>query len=289
MAVTSPPAGYLVIAGELVVVGKEPDGDSVRFRPDRGELFAQLEHGDRVRLSGDGTVQLRFDGVDAPELHYQGRAQPLGDTSRGALLAHLGFTELAYAGTAVTDARPLTLPAVVLSRLVEVNGRPVALVLTGEPAVGLKPQAGVRVELTPDLLASTQNLWLLTSGQAYPLAYTSTAAPVTVQLRNAAEQARSAGLGVWAVDATARFPVTDQAALGPSGALVLPKLFRRATDYLRAPGGLTLPQWLAARPDEDDLVLVAGQGPVALHTLLEQRGREVTLLADPLDLVFVER
>lgn len=285
MAVTSPPAGYRVIAGELVVVGKEPDGDSVRFRPDRRELFAQLEHGERVRLSGGGTVQLRFDGVDAPELHYQGRAQPLGDTSRGALLAHLGFRELAYAGTTVTDARPLTLPAVVLSRLVEVNGRPVALVPAGEPA-------GRRACVWS---------WHRTCWRPHRTCGCSAAGrptrwhtprrrpPKTVQLRNAAEQARTAGLGVWAVDATARFPVTDQAALGPSGTLVLPKLFRRATDYLRAPGGLTLPQWLAARPDEDDLVPVAGQGPVALHTLLEPRGREVTLLADPLDLVSVER
>ena len=32
-----------------------------------------------------------------------------------------------------------------------------------------------------------------------------------------------------AVDASARFTLTDQASVGPRGALILPQLFRRAT------------------------------------------------------------
>ena len=80
---------YLVIAGEAVVVGKQPDGDSVRFRAGDPDLFTQLENGQRVQPSADGTVQLRFDGIDAPELHYQGHEQPQGTTARDSLLAHL--------------------------------------------------------------------------------------------------------------------------------------------------------------------------------------------------------
>jgi len=63
---------YRVIAGRAVLVGKQPDGDSVRFVPDDATLLTGLKNGDRVRVSGDGSVQLRFDGIDAPELHYQG-------------------------------------------------------------------------------------------------------------------------------------------------------------------------------------------------------------------------
>ena len=49
---------YLAIHGRLVVVGKEPDGDSVRFVADQPEHYAQLKNGyhlsrrGRRRLSG---------------------------------------------------------------------------------------------------------------------------------------------------------------------------------------------------------------------------------------------
>lgn len=278
--------GYLAIPGELVLVGKEPDGDSVRFQPADPALLGRLEHGDRVRLSGDGTVQLRFDGVDAPELHYQGRAQPRGDTARDALLAHLGFTGLAYAGTQVVAATPTTLSAVVLARLVEVNGRPVALLLPPRPDLA----GGDRVALTPELVEASANLWLVRTGEAYPLTYTSTDPPTREQFRAEAALARASATGLWAVDRTPQFPVGSQDDLGPGGALVFPKLFRRATDHLRAGTALTLPQWLAAHPDtEDDLVQVAGADPVPLHTLLTQEGTVVRLRPDLLDLVFVER
>lgn len=284
-------AGYLAVAGELVLIGKQPDGDSVRFRPAEPALLAGLDHAERLHPSADGTVQLRFDGVDAPELHYGAQEQPLGAESRDALLAHLGFTDIAYQadGSTVTAATPATLPAVVLSRLVELNGRPVAFVFTAGTGA---PATGERMALSEGLLAASANSWLLATGAAYPLAYTSTDAVIRDALRSTAAGARAAALGVWAADTSAGFPVTDQQALGPGGALVHPKLFRRATDYLRDRGtgvDLTLPEWLAARPEQDDAVLVAGADPVPLHTLLIQQGDTVTLLPDLLDLVFLER
>ena len=74
-------AEYTVMRGEFVIVEKEPDGDSIRFRADNTALFGQLRNGQRIHISPtDSTVQLRFQGIDAPELHYQGEAQPFGPT-----------------------------------------------------------------------------------------------------------------------------------------------------------------------------------------------------------------
>jgi endonuclease YncB( thermonuclease family) len=289
---TSSPTAYLVMTGQAVVVGKQPDGDSVRFLPDDVALLSQLEHGERVHPSADGTLQLRFDGVDAPELHYQGRAQPQGASARDALLAHVGFSHLAYdaGGQAVTAAVPPTVPVVVLSRLVEVNGRPVAVVFAGDAAAPLAPRAGTRVELDGALLGESVNAWETSTGVVYPLLYTSTAPPLREAFLALARTAREQGLGVWAADSSARFSVADAAALGPGGALVLPKLFRRAVDYQRTRGsGQILPDWLAAHPDEDDQVQLPGGGTAALHTLLHQSGDTVSLDVDVLDLVFVER
>ena len=83
---------------------------------------------------------------------------------------------------------------------------------------------------------------------------------------------------------------------GPDGQLVMPKLFRRCTDYLadveRGFGG-TLADWLQAsrssrQRDEDDRVLVADRYEARLSDLLLLRHRRVALQADPLDLAFVE-
>ncbi|WP_375387585.1 hypothetical protein [uncultured Amnibacterium sp.] len=126
----------LVIAGHAVVIGKQPDGDSVRFVPDDPSLLRRLQHGERVRISADGSVQLRLDGIDAPELHYQHGAQLLAAEGRDALLHRIGFQTVTFAadGTTATAADPPTVELVVLAQLVEVNGRPVFIVFAGETA-----------------------------------------------------------------------------------------------------------------------------------------------------------
>src|SRR5437763_1805545 len=128
------PAPYfLCIHGELVIVGYEPDGDSVRFIADDASHYGALKRADRIRPSQrDGSVQLRFEGVDAPELHYGVDAQPLGATARDALLDWIGFTAIEYdqhRKTQVRSATPTSVRAAIFAQMVEVNGRPVSYVL----------------------------------------------------------------------------------------------------------------------------------------------------------------
>jgi len=289
----SDPTSYLVIAGRGVLVGKQPDGDSVRFRPDEPALLTQLADSQRIKTSADATVQLRFDGVDAPELHYEGVGQPDGVDARDRLLSHLGFTDVTYTtgGETVATASPVTVPVVICSRMVEVNGRPVAVLFTGEAAQDLAASSGDWITLDADRLATSVNTWQAQTGSVYPLLYTSTPAALREVFTSAAAEARTAGAGVWASDATTGFPLTSPDALGPGGALIWPKLFRRATDYFHHHSpGQSLPDWLAATPEEDDSLYVGDSTtPTALHTLLRQDGAHVSLTADLLDLVIIER
>ena len=39
---------YNLIKGSFVVMGKQPDGDSVRFLPDDSDLIKRLDHGDHA-------------------------------------------------------------------------------------------------------------------------------------------------------------------------------------------------------------------------------------------------
>jgi endonuclease YncB( thermonuclease family) len=276
-------APLLCLRGELVIVGKSPDGDSIRFRPDSPDLVRTLDNGARARASSDGTFQLRLDGIDAPETHYNAHSQPLGAPARDALLAWCGFTDVRWPGDQVSASTPAAIPAAVLAKLVDVNGRPVVFLLRDD-----LPPDGQRVEVP---LAATANAEMLRTGDAYGTFYSSTDPALRDELRALAVAARSASLGVWAADASGGFVLASQDSIGPDGALILPKLFRRCTDYLRSRNAReTLPEWMERQGDQqDDLVSVGGAAEVRFRTLISQAGDRISLDADPLDLVFSEK
>jgi len=285
-----PDPALLALRGELVVLGKDPDGDSVRFVPDTPDLLGDLRRGFRVEPSQeDGSVQLRLDAIDSPETGYQGRAQPLGRCARDALLDELGFRDVRWEDGAVARARPERRPAAVLSALADPYGRPVAFLVVGDDL----PEDGDWTPVGAELLGRTANVAQLRSGAAYLTLYDSTPAPLRRRLRAVAQEARDDRRGVWDDDRTERFRLGDAEDLAPGGQLVLPKLFRRATQYLESRRrGETLPRWLRRReragdPVNDVAVLPGGEER-ALDELLEQDGREVSFTADVLDLTFVE-
>jgi endonuclease YncB( thermonuclease family) len=272
-----------------VVIGKQPDGDSIRFVPDTPELLDALRRSWRVRRSSDGSVQLRLEGIDAPETHYGALAQPLGTQARDALLELCGFSELRRDGEEVVAATPERRPAAILSELADANGRPVSILLVDEELPD-----GEYVEVDEDTLGRSANIGLLADGSAYVTLYDSCPAPIRAAFRGTAARARERRLGVWAEDTTARFELVDQESIGPTGQLVLPKLFRRCSDYLRtrAPDE-TLPEWVRThgppeRP-EDDQVIVGGTVHTRLSELVRQGGTTIEFPVDLLDIVFVEK
>jgi endonuclease YncB( thermonuclease family) len=285
----------LALHGQLVVVGKRPDGDSMRFVPDRPELLLQLHRADRIRPSSDGSLQLRFEGIDTPETHYGEDAQPLGEEARNGLLTTTGFETVVFDDDGVVAAaEPETRRAVVLSQGAEANGRPVAYVLVDDPQA---PPDGQWTEVTREVVRRSANARQLATGLAYPTLYTSTPTGHRHELRAIATEARAARAGVWALDQTPEFPLVNQDSISPGGALVLPKLFRRCTDYLKAVGGGfagTLPDWLVAvsatgsRP-EDDRVVLGDRTEVSLSALIQQRNARIAFGGDLLDIVFVEK
>jgi endonuclease YncB( thermonuclease family) len=279
----------LCLRGSLVVIGKQPDGDSIRFVPNSPDLLDSLRRSWRVRRSSDGSVQLRLEGIDAPETHYGALAQPLGAQARDALLELCGFRDIRRDGEEVVSASPERRPAAILSELVDANGRPVSILLVDEDLPD-----GEYVEVDDDTLRRTANTALLADGSAYLTLYDSCAPPIRAAFRSTAADARERRLGVWAQDETAGFELVDQDSIGPEGQLVLPKLFRRCSDYLRtrAPDE-TLRDWLRThgppeRP-EDDRVIVGGSVQTRLSELVEQRDTSIAFPVDLLDIVFVEK
>ena len=197
-------------------MGKSPDGDSIRLRPESPELIRTLENGDRARASSDGTFQLRLDGIDAPETHYNGRAQPLGVPARDALLAWCGFADVRWrrgrSSATPDDPAPL-------AKLVDVNGRPVVFLLRDA-----LPPDGEQVEVD----WATANAALRTGALRDAHASTDRAAR-----RSSSRGGRRRPRRV-AARREQGLRLTSQDSIGPEGSLILPKLFRRCTDYLRS-------------------------------------------------------
>jgi endonuclease YncB( thermonuclease family) len=321
---------FLAMHGELAVVGYEPDGDSIRFVAQRPSLFSELHRGYKIRTSSrDASVQLRLEGIDAPELHYGRAAQPNGDHSRDWLLSQLGFRQVAYqsgvtkavaggsraasganraapatrptpgatrsdpGSTKVVHADPETLPAVIYTKASDPHGRPISYLQVGTDHAA---KDGAWTHLTTAVLDRTVNAQALTAATAYPTFYTSTPAAHIRHLRGQAHAARQDRRGIWADDETGLFRLTDQDSIGPHGQLILPKLFRRATDYLKDRdagfrGNLT--DWLQANDTgsrhENDLVVLRGGVEAPLSTLLYQRNSAIAFGPDLLDVVFVEK
>jgi len=286
----------LAMHGNLVIVGYQPDGDSIRFIAETPDLFDDLYRGYKIRRSTrDDSVQLRLEAIDAPELHYGGSLQPSGDTARDWLLGQVGFTDVTYetGSTTVLSATPDTIPAVIYTKASDPNGRPVSYLQVG---AGRRPTDGAWTQVTNSVLDRTLNAQALSAGLAYPTFYTSTPAPHVRHLREVARGAREDKTGVWAVDQTPLFQLVDQKSIGPEGQLILPKRFRRATDYHKdvAKGfDGNLPDWLVVNNTgtrhEDDLVVLPGGVEAPLSTLLEQRNNWLAFTPDLLGISFVEK
>jgi hypothetical protein len=113
-----------LIEGQYRILNSAPDGDSVRFYPSDPQAFAKA--GLPVRTNQAGGAQLRLDGIDALETHYQpqtGNAgvlhQPFefGRAAAEALLTSLGFTAVRRGQhETVTSSTPAQAPGYVLTR-----------------------------------------------------------------------------------------------------------------------------------------------------------------------------
>ncbi|PSB49913.1 nuclease [Cyanosarcina cf. burmensis CCALA 770] len=287
---------YLTIKGKFVIADKEPDGDSVRFIADDSDLYQELQRNYRIKPSRDRSVQLRFEGIDAPEVHYGRYAQPLGDETRAFLLKKMGFAKIKFQGDRVQSADPDTISGVILTQAADVNGRPISYALIGKNAAQLENGDWTQVE--PELLRQTLNFLMMAEGRAYYTVYTSTPRSHRQVLREAALAAREKDLGVWAADSTSIFRLVDfDSITPPNGQLILPKLFRRCTDYLKAVAdgySGNLADWLEGvsfqrSRNENDAVIIRDRTQVSLSSLIEQYNSQIAFQEDLLDITFVEK
>ena len=274
---------FSIIEGTFHAVGYSPDGDSVRFRARDEEDWRRLS-GPPVALNARGQAQLRFEAIDTLETHYLNMHQPL-KLATGALerlLEGLNITDVEWneARTTVTSANDGT-EGYILSREVEVNGRPVAFVYAGTPP----EEDGSEVFLDAERLSQSLNQRALEEGFAYPTYYKGLFHDLREALSEAVGRAREARLGVWTEDRTnAGFEVEGLASITDEH-VILPKLFRRLAEYLQAGGSVAgFIEFLEARKEK--IIVISTVHPTHFDTVVEVEGNTVRLTEPPENLIF---
>lgn len=216
---------FIAVRGEYTIERTEPDGDTVRFRPVDAAMLKEYVSG--AVFEKDGSIRLRFMGIDAPEMDSHGFRQPLAPEARDFMLTCLGFAGVEFDKqgrvTSTHAARPAS---ILVLPFLDVQGRPLCLVFDGQAGTWPNDQP-VPVEEVP--LEESVNFKLLQKGLAYPAIYDVVQPQVRELLRDAANEARRAGGGVWKTDSTASFRLRERRDIEEQ--LVHPALFRAATKF----------------------------------------------------------
>jgi hypothetical protein len=311
----SPSAPYRVITGEFqlyyrtakgVHSGSQPDGDTIKFKPDRGKAaFKDVEEVPvpggamplekqprrRVDFNVVGQCSLRFEAIDSLELHFQGAQQhdALARAARQVMLKRVGFDPVTYAPKKFIEVRsavPHPIRGYIITRAVDVYGRPVSFVFTGEA-----PKAdNSTIFLRPTQVRKSVNAAVLRAGHAYATFY----AGLPTDLRNAmaslSRASRKPAKGLW----VGFSPLTLSQAgsmTALSASRVWPKLFRRLIGYFKATAGPLsgFDSWLRGRDDDDAIWIIPNTHRGNLHDVYEISGSKLAMKFETDQLIIVPR
>jgi hypothetical protein len=289
-------------------VGSKPDGDSVWFKPRKRSRLQNISGRD-AKFNGGGFAQLRFEGIDALEVHFphsehQKQAEAAG--ARNYLLHDLLGFDVHYKGEAmngdaatdpfprtVTETDPVNVDGFILTRAIDPYQRPVAFVF-----VGVQPPGNDGDEVFADvaLINKSANAKIMNAGWAYPAFYThrENEGGLPFDLRDRlTELANNAfpDRGLWPVDMSRENPrIRDLDDL--QRLAIWPKLYRRLADYF-GEGNVGLggfDAWIRGKKTRDDQVwLVPRQELGNLHDTYEVSGDHLNMLYWPEEMMVVPR
>ncbi|MCL4250575.1 MAG: lamin tail domain-containing protein [Anaerolineae bacterium] len=292
---------YKLIKGQFIIHypdqprnGPQPDGDTVKFLPDNRLLVETLPRDSGVGpdFNRSGIISLRFEAVDALELHFGGSHQNMqwAEAARDFLLERMGFGLVTYfpdKTAVVQSVEHHPIPGYILASSIEGNGRIVSFVYTGStPDVD-----GADVWVDAARVEQSLNADLLREGHAYPVFYST----LPVSLREACARlsvaARTAGKGFWPFEtmtpthAATIFSVDDVEQL-----VLWPKVGRRLISFFSA-GNLTLnafDAWLRADPiNRDDYLILPDRELGNMHDVVEIAGDTIRMKYRPEDVIIL--
>jgi endonuclease YncB( thermonuclease family) len=293
---------YKVIKGTFHLTGLskngnptsyQPDGDSIHFKPTNPAHLDDLQQvGRHYKLTRIGSLNLRFEGIDATEIHYGGSRQPspLAEVSRDYLTGALGMNPVTYKADGYRVKPPANdgQKGFILSKQLDFHGRPVSFVYIGTS----KFTDGSWQYVSNPLLRQSMNYKLLYRGLVYPLFYDTLYSELRESLRDAAITAINEANGIWRYDWTNYWVDISKESHVQEQFTIYPKLFRRITDYYNEFDSFNRSQfvdWLDERSENDQVWVRPDWNMTHLDNLVEVVGKKIRLKHFPEDLVFVSR
>jgi endonuclease YncB( thermonuclease family) len=292
---------YTLLRGEFVIrypdlprQGPEPEGDTIKFRPDTPALVETLPRrsGVPADLNARG-ISVRLEAIDALETHFQETHQELAgaNAARDELLRLLGFTNVRFFDdlpNKIQSADQDALRGHVLSNGIDANGRLIAFVYPGDHP----GPDGTTVFVDPALVDQSLNAVLLAAGHAYPAFYATLPADLRTHLAAVSERARAAQppVGLWPRSTADPNGAATIANLDAAEGLVIwPKLFRRIVPYLAAgfPDFNSFDAWLRDDPvhRDDELFLIETLERGNMHDVVRGVGQQLRLTVWPEDFI----
>ncbi|MDH3598892.1 MAG: lamin tail domain-containing protein [Candidatus Tectomicrobia bacterium] len=282
---------YTLITGTFYVLGLQPDGDTIRFAPDRPELVDSLEPpGQEPAWRNDRTrVNIRFEAIDALETHFSGthQNQPFGEAATQQMLSRVGFTSVTFSGASVSAAEPNTVRGFILAQGLDSFGRVIAFVYSGEP----DEADGNTVFIDNARLAASVNSQVLNDGLVYPAFYSSLPVNLKDQLAAQTRVARQAGAGLWPhAQGQIGSPVAIPDLPTLETLILWPKLFRRLVRYFQDgnPDLAGFDAWLRDdQHDRDDFIQLPDGEIGNMHNTFKVSENELQMVFAPEGLVIL--
>lgn len=288
--------GFILIKGRFYIDGYSPDGDSVKFAPNNAQHLKKLktDKGEpaKPKLSAKGHLQLRIEGIDAPETHYTAGGvhhQPwdLASDSRKTLIDYFGFTGVQWgpSESKVTGVNTDGMEGYILTKYIDNNryGRPVSFAFKGTTS----KTDGSDVFLDVSLLKKSVNYHMLQTGYAYPTYYKNFYADLRKAMTDAVRSARNNNKGIWKDDLSTKGFTVQSVTSITEDAMILPKLFRRLMEHL-SKNGKTLSTFKDFLEQKNDELFVLGKfHSQNLNNLVEVKNKRVKLLEKPENIIFM--
>jgi hypothetical protein len=292
---------YTLITGQFHIhypdiprQGPEPDGDTLKFEPDNPALVDDLGRAVGVTpdFNGRNMINLRFEGIDALELHFSEmhQQQRWSEAARDAMLRMAGFRQVRFFADLphkVEAVQNHPRPGYILTRTLDTYGRIICFVFSGQP----NDADGARIWLEGPQLGRSMNAKLMAAGLVYPAFYTTLPAELREHLAVRAIRAWNQSRGLWPDDTANKFWLHEIPDLATLETLAIwPKLFRRLAKYFAAGNhGLAgFDAWLRADPtNRDDRLLLPNADIVNMHNVVETQGNYIRMTEWPEDIVIL--
>ncbi|KAF0637823.1 hypothetical protein NXS19_004575 [Fusarium pseudograminearum] len=281
---------FKLLHGKFIIANPmQPDGDTIRFKPDNVGFAKELRGS---RPINDRGVNVRLEAVDALEKNQELKG---ATAARDELLCMLGFKDARFSGDPpfIVSSDNQEVSGHVLSNGFDTNGRLIGFVYKGDGSV--HGSDGSLVSLDESLVDESVNTALLCGGYVFPAFYDTLPENLRAHLATKSKAARMANNGVW--PRSKGFPgdplILETPILASLREAVLwPKLFRRLEEYLKSDGHKTLDgfeDWLQEDPKsrDDGILLIQSNPPdsVRLHDVVKASSNSVELKFRPEDFI----